>query len=78
MAWILKKGIVRVMDRVIESTEFTLGVRKMKASCVVASVEGGKQAVREQVVIGKFNPEEPSAVVEKTQMNDSVKACMET
>lgn len=47
MAWILKKGIVRVMDRVIESTEFTLGVRKMKASCVVASVEGGKQAVRE-------------------------------
>ena len=79
MSWLLQKRIVRVVNRLIESTEFSFGVRQMKAVCVAAGVEGGKHAVREQVVTRKFNPEEPSVFVEQTQaINDYVKDFMET
>ncbi|CAI9297468.1 unnamed protein product [Lactuca saligna] len=67
MAWILQKGIVRVGDQVIESIEFTLGVRRMKSMCLASGIKGGKQAVREQVIIDKFIPEESSVVVEHTK-----------
>ncbi|CAH1433901.1 unnamed protein product [Lactuca virosa] len=44
-----------------------------------AVVEGGKQAVKEQVASGKFNLQEPSIVVEMTQaMYASVRSFMET
>ncbi|CAH1432861.1 unnamed protein product [Lactuca virosa] len=50
----------------------------MKAACVTAGVEGGKQVVKEQVASGKFDPQEPSTVVEMTQdMHASVKSLME-
>ncbi|CAH1449463.1 unnamed protein product [Lactuca virosa] len=56
----------------------SLGVRRMNAACVAAIVEGGKQAVREQVASRKFNPKEASAIVEQTQaIHASVKAFME-
>ena len=50
----------------VESPKFSLRVRGMKEACMVVSVEGGKQVVREQVATGKFNPGEPSAIVEHT------------
>lgn len=62
--------IVRLVDRVIESFEFSLGVWRMKAACMAAGVEGGKQVMREQVAIRKFNHGEPSAVVELNLSNE--------
>ncbi|CAH1417002.1 unnamed protein product [Lactuca virosa] len=68
-----------MVDRVTKSPKFSLGVRRMKAACMAAGMEGGKHAVREQATVGKFNPEEASAVVEQTQaMHASVKSFMET
>lgn len=45
MVWQLQKGIIHVVERVIENVEFTLGVRRMKAACVVSGMEGGNQEV---------------------------------
>lgn len=46
LAWILQEGVIHMMDRVNESEEFSLGVWCLKAACVAAVIEGGKQAVR--------------------------------
>lgn len=46
MMWLLQKGVVRVVDKVVESVEFLIGVRQMKAGCMLVSVEGGKQEMR--------------------------------
>lgn len=54
------------MDNWIESSEFTLGIKKMKVVCVKVGVEGGKQEIREQVVVGKFTPGELRALLEYT------------
>ena len=53
-----------MVDWVIESIEFSLGVRQMKVACVVVGMEGGKQVVREQVATKKIDPRELSVVVE--------------
>lgn len=53
-----------MVHRFIESPEFSLGVWRMKAECMVASVEGGKQEVREQLATKKFNPDEASEIME--------------
>lgn len=31
--WLLQRGIVRVVDKDVESTEFALGVKQMKMAC---------------------------------------------
>ncbi|CAH1453037.1 unnamed protein product [Lactuca virosa] len=50
----------------------------MKAECVIVGVEGGRHVVKEQVASEKFDPQEPSVVVELTQvMHVSVKTFME-
>lgn len=78
MMWLHQKGVVKVVNKAVESAEFSLGVRRMKATCVVAGVEGGKQTVIEQVTTGMFNPGELSVIVELNQaMHAYVKAFME-
>lgn len=42
MMWLLQKGIVRVVDKVVGSFEFLLEVRRMKVACMATNVEGGK------------------------------------
>lgn len=32
LAWILQEGVTRVVERLIESEEFSLGVRRVKAA----------------------------------------------
>lgn len=62
----------------VERVEFSLEVRRMKATYIVSNVEGGKQAVRKQVVVGKFDYGESRSTLELTQaMQASVKAFME-
>ncbi|CAI9298108.1 unnamed protein product [Lactuca saligna] len=79
MAWLLNKVVVSVVDQIDENHEFSLGVRRMKAACMAADVEGGKQVMQEQVSIEKFNPRELRIIVENIQvMHASMKAFMET
>lgn len=45
LSWILQEGVVRVVDRVTESEEFSLGVRRLKAACVATVIEVDEKAV---------------------------------
>lgn len=54
VVWLLWEGIVWVVDRVIESIKFSIRVRDMKAVCVAAGLEGGRQAMKEQVASRKL------------------------
>lgn len=79
LKWLLQKGVVRVVDRVVESTEFSLGVRRMKVASMATEVEGGKQVIREEISIGKFMPGEPSTLLEHTlALHAEVKSFLET
>ena len=63
----------------LESVEFSLGVRRMKVVCMAAGVEGCKQAIYEQVSAWKFIFGEPSTILEHTlAMHAAVKSFMET
>lgn len=42
LVWVLQNGVARVVERVVESSEFTLGIRHMKATCVAAGIEKEK------------------------------------
>lgn len=42
MAWLLQKRVMCMVDQVIESPEFSLGIRQMKVACMATVVEGGK------------------------------------
>ncbi|CAI9274516.1 unnamed protein product [Lactuca saligna] len=78
MVWLLKKGIVCVVEKVFESAKFSLGVRHMKAACTDAKVEGGKQVIREQIATIKFIPGKLIALLEYTQaMHAKVKSFLE-
>lgn len=39
LTWVLQKGVVRVVDHFVESSEFSLVIRCVKAACVAASIE---------------------------------------
>lgn len=39
LSWVLQKGVVRIVGRVVESSEFALGIRHEKAACVASSVD---------------------------------------
>lgn len=41
VVWLLHKGIVCVVDKVVESPKLSLGIRHIKTACVDAGVEGG-------------------------------------
>lgn len=78
LSWLLKKGIVWVVDKLTESSEFTLGIKQMKAMCMVAGEEGSKQVIMEQVATGKHTHGKPNALLEYTQaMHDEVKSFLE-
>lgn len=42
-AWVLQKRVVRVVDRVVKSSEVALGIRHLKVQCLDAGTERGKQ-----------------------------------
>ncbi|CAI9272431.1 unnamed protein product [Lactuca saligna] len=79
LACLLKKGIVQVVDKLIESSEFTLRIKQMKSACMETRVEGGKRVIREQFAAGIFTPGESSALLEYTQaMHTDVESFLET
>ena len=51
----------------VESPRFSLGVRRIKATFMVAGVEVGKQVIREQITTRKFMPGKLSTLLEYTQ-----------
>lgn len=77
--WLLQKGIIRVVDKVVESLDFSLGVRHMKAAYMAIEVKVGKKVIREQIATGEFVFGEPSTLLEHTQvMHADVKCFLET
>ncbi|CAH1430125.1 unnamed protein product [Lactuca virosa] len=71
--------MVRVVDWVIESEEYSLGVRRLNAACVATGIEGGKQAVRKQLAVENFDPVDPSAAKQSAQvMHAAIKVFLET
>lgn len=42
LGWLIQKGVVLVVDKVVKSAEFALGVMQMKTKCVAASMENAK------------------------------------
>lgn len=79
VAWLLHNGIFHVLDKVVESVEFPLGVRRMKVACMAAGVEGRKQVIMEHISTKKFVSGESSALLEHTQaMHAGVKSFLET
>lgn len=60
-----------MVDRIIESDMFSLGIRHVKASFVTADVESGKEVVWKHVATIKFNSSESSFVA---QSSDAIHA----
>lgn len=60
-----------MVDRIVESDKFALGIRRVKASCVAADMESGKEMVWKHVATIKFNSSESSFVA---QSSDSIHA----
>lgn len=48
-----------MVDCVVESGEFALGIRCVKIVYMVAGVESGKDVERKQLDDGHFNPSDP-------------------
>lgn len=79
MMWLLQKGVIRVVDKVVKSNVFSVRVKRMKATCMVIGVEGGKQVVREQVASWMFDPGESGVILELIHtIHASVKDFMKT
>lgn len=72
-------GVVRMVDKVVKSTNSSLGVRCMKATFMDAGIKGGKLVIREQIATRTFMPDEPSTLLEHTQeMHVEMKSFLET
>ncbi|CAI9267547.1 unnamed protein product [Lactuca saligna] len=79
LGWLLQKGIVQVVDKIFESNEFALGVKRMKMACLIASVENGKQVIQEQVATRKLIFGEMDATAKHAQaIHAAIKSFMET
>lgn len=78
LSWVLQEGVVRIDDQIIDSEEFSLGVRHLKARCMVAGIESGKQPVWKQLATRKFDPAEQGAAAQSVHaMHATIKAFLE-
>ncbi|CAI9299647.1 unnamed protein product [Lactuca saligna] len=74
-----QQGVVQVVDRAIESSEFALGIRRMKASCVATSVENGKQVARAWSVGNGPGSSDSDVVAQSNDAtHDAIRAFSET
>ncbi|CAH1417872.1 unnamed protein product [Lactuca virosa] len=73
------KTIVAGVDRVVESSEFVPGIRRVKAVCVVIGVERGKQAALVFSSSSGSGRSEPGVVAQSTDpMHAAIRAFVET
>ncbi|CAH1439079.1 unnamed protein product [Lactuca virosa] len=61
---VLLKGVVRVVDRIFESSEFALGIHRVKAACVAAGIEKGKKMAQAWPAGNIPGSSDPDAVVQ--------------
>ncbi|CAI9284663.1 unnamed protein product [Lactuca saligna] len=59
--WVVKDGVVRNIEKIIELPNFFQGVGRIKNICFVAGYESGREALRKAVVVGTFNPSAASS-----------------
>lgn len=50
VAWLLQKGVIQV----VKSAQFSLGVRRMKVTCMTTGVHGRKKVIHEHVNTRSF------------------------
>ena len=73
VSWILSDRLSRVVDRLIESSQFLQGLVLVKEACVAAGVEQGKKIVWEQVSAGEVDRKSEENVAVMTQeMEDAI------
>lgn len=78
LSWVLRKRLVRIVDSIVESSECTLGIRRMKATCMAASVERGKQAALVLSPSCDFGPSELGAMARSIDgMHTAIRAVAE-
>ncbi|CAH1422391.1 unnamed protein product [Lactuca virosa] len=59
--WMVKDGIVRILDKIIEITNFFQGVGRVKNMCFPAGEESSRVALRKAVVAETFDPSAASS-----------------
>ncbi|CAH1425288.1 unnamed protein product [Lactuca virosa] len=52
---LVKEGVVRIVDKVIEFPEFLQIFGQIKHICFAAGEESGREALRKEVVVGMFD-----------------------
>ncbi|CAH1422068.1 unnamed protein product [Lactuca virosa] len=55
LGWLLKEGVVRVVDKVIELPEFLHGRRWIKNNCWCEGEYSSREGIRKEIVVGTFN-----------------------
>lgn len=53
-----------MVDPVVESNDFSFGIRHVKAVCVAVGMESSNEAVRKKLVAGNFNSSELNVVTQ--------------
>ncbi|CAI9303904.1 unnamed protein product [Lactuca saligna] len=56
LGWLVRDGIVRIVDKVIELPYFLQGVGRIKNICFAIGDEYGKEMLRKAVFVGAFDP----------------------
>lgn len=55
LKWVVNKGAVRIMDKVIELLKFIHGIGLIKNICWIVGEESGRESVKRGVVVGTFH-----------------------
>ncbi|CAH1447860.1 unnamed protein product [Lactuca virosa] len=56
LVWLIKEGVVRIVEKVIELPEIFQGVGRFKHMCWAAGEESAREALCKEVVVGRFDP----------------------
>ncbi|CAI9297128.1 unnamed protein product [Lactuca saligna] len=59
--WLVKDGIVKIIEKLIELLEFLQGVRRINNMCFATGKESGREVLCKVVVNGKFDPSAASS-----------------
>ncbi|CAH1417950.1 unnamed protein product [Lactuca virosa] len=64
--WLVKDGIVRIVDKVIELPNFLQGVGQINNMCFDAGEELGRELLRKEIVVRTFDPNVSSSTSSHT------------
>ncbi|CAI9290263.1 unnamed protein product [Lactuca saligna] len=71
LQWVLEKGVVRVLDRVIDNTEFARGIKGVSKACEALGFERVKQLSSCSTTSGRSGALDPDHVARKAEEVDN-------